>query len=63
MSNSKLNNFFDHELKALVEDRIVFYENELKSPLPDYCRGVCSGNLEAYRSVLQKLKEYSNEQQ
>lgn len=53
----------NHELQMLIEDRITYYTKELRTPLSDYYRGVCSGNLDAYRSVLQKLKEHSNEQQ
>ena len=51
------------ELQMLIEDRIAYYTKELRTPLPDYYRGVCFGNLDAYRSILQKLKEQLNEQQ
>lgn len=53
----------DYELQMLIEDRIAYYTKELRTPLPDYYRGVCSGNLDAYRSILQKLKEQPNEQE
>ena len=45
------------ELQQLIEDRIDFYIKEKQTPLSQYYRGVCSGNIEAYRSVLQLLKE------
>lgn len=45
------------ELQQIIEERIDFYVKERQSPLNDYYRGVCSGNIEAYRSILQKLKE------
>lgn len=45
------------ELQHLIEDRIDFYVKERQTPLSEYYRGVCSGNIEAYRSILQKLKE------
>lgn len=48
------------ELQQLIEDRIDFYVKEQQTPLSQYYRGVCSGNLEAYRSVLQLLKEINN---
>lgn len=48
------------ELQQLIEDRIDFYIKEKQTPLSQYYRGVCSGNIEAYRSVLQLLKEINN---
>ena len=45
------------ELQQIIKDRIDFYMKEKQTPLSQYYRGVCSGNIEAYRSVLQLLKE------
>ena len=45
------------ELQQIIKDRIDFYIKEKRTPLSQYYRGVCSGNIEAYRSVLQLLKE------
>lgn len=53
----QINSFYN---SIIIKSQIDVYVKEKQLPQSDRYRGVCSGNIQAYADVLQKLSEINN---